>query len=1353
MRRLQLSRVLCLVVLAACGDVRNGESSGSEPTSSNVAPLAQANMALTVDRDGDGVTDPSDNCPDVPNADQADRNQIGVGDACELSLTWSRGLLTHYARYQSHKELVVWFSPLLLTGAPDLMRVSAPGKDAFAHLSLVTRRLGVRSGREILPGQADTISGAEVLRVQLGEDKVLGAAKASRVWLRVEGSATVAVNFFAGSEALGARSQSTTGVSWLSFEAPAGAAFDRIELRAESGSFALRGQSDGIVFALSKGLAPCAAGYERVGQSCVDIDECAGLTRVCDPLSTCANLPGSFACGACPTGYRGTGATSCEDIDECAEDASVCSPLSTCSNTSGGYQCSACPAGYAGDGHVCTDIDECANGTHGCDPLVLCNNRAGGYDCGSCPSGYAGGGHTGCVDIDECAGDNRACDSLTSCTNEPGGYRCGACPDGYRGTGDSACVDIDECAEGTHECSPLVACANTAGGYQCGACPAGFSGDGRVCDDVDECALGTAQCSALVSCENSVGGYRCGACPNGYSGDGFVCRDVDECQEKPCDPRTSCTNQEGSYTCSACPDGFTGNGHAGCVDVDECAAGLDACSPLVTCANTTGSYTCAPCPAGFRGDGYTCTDIDECSEESDECSAVSECTNTPGSYLCGACPAGYTGDGRSCVDVDECLGTPCDPLSTCGNQPGSYTCSACPSGYTGDGYAGCVDIDECAQNNGGCPETEGCENRPGSMRCVPCPDGSVGLVTDCGVGACAAHGVTRCERGVVVDSCRAGLPSASDASCDNRDDDCDGSADEDFIVESSACGQGVCARTGTLSCVAGQLVNSCVPGAPSASLDRLCDGADEDCDGATDEEFSGACSASSADVCVDGRVVQAATCRDSLICNGSESCVAGLCVHSGPALDDGNPCTLDACSESTGITHVDRPFGSSCSDGDDCNGRELCLPCRESDNLLLNPSFERVWANVATGQGLLPMDWWAITSSPDTFSFDNSWGLGRAEYGHFTNVSSVPDGVRWVGAFSGTPERVAQELREPLVAGQRYRVSAQILSGVVYAQPGGYDVYLASDYSNAPARPNDVLIGFMGPAVQSNWTQMSLEFTAPSDAAERRLLVFSPRPITSGQAAYLAIDAVKLVRACAQSGARSCQRQDAPRIDDGQVCTVDSCSAAGGVAHTPRPSGSACNGNGTCDASGACSNRAPVFNNVPASYFFANTGSYRHQVNATDPDGDAIVFSRGASSTCSWTITSAGLVSLTGNPGATCVVAVQATDSRGAVSTQTRLVQTINAAASAPLVSSQPDQHAVFLGEQFAYRPRVWSSDPSVASTVSVSAGPAGMSVDAMGVVRWTPESSDLGSHEVRLQIVTPQGSVAQTFVVSVLAL
>lgn len=46
---------------------------------------------------------------------------------------------------------------------------------------------------------------------------------------------------------------------------------------------------------------------------------------------------------------------------------------------------------------------------------------------------------------------------------------------------------------------------------------------------------------------------------------------------------------------------------------------------------------------------------------------------------------------------------------------------------------------------------------------------------------------------------------------------------------------------------------------------------------------------------------------------------------SGQVLSDGNPCTADSCNGSNGaVTHALQPAGSSCSDGNLCNGAETC---------------------------------------------------------------------------------------------------------------------------------------------------------------------------------------------------------------------------------------------------------------------------------------------------------------------------------------------------------------------------------------------------------------------------------------------
>ena len=107
---------------------------------------------------------------------------------------------------------------------------------------------------------------------------------------------------------------------------------------------------------------------------------------------------------------------------------------------------------------------------------------------------------------------------------------------------------------------------------------------------------------------------------------------------------------------------------------------------------------------------------------------------------------------------------------------------------------------------------------------------------------------------------RAGDSGRDDATCDGIDDDCSGAVDEDYVALSTACGVGACAATGSTSCVSGSVVDSCVPGAPAAD-DSLCNGIDDDCSGAVDEDYVplptacgvGACAATGNTSCAWGR--------------------------------------------------------------------------------------------------------------------------------------------------------------------------------------------------------------------------------------------------------------------------------------------------------------------------------------------------------------------------------------------------------------------------------------------------------------------------------------------------------------------
>ena len=69
--------------------------------------------------------------------------------------------------------------------------------------------------------------------------------------------------------------------------------------------------------------------------------------------------------------------------------------------------------------------------------------------------------------------------------------------------------------------------------------------------------------------------------------------------------------------------------------------------------------------------------------------------------------------------------------------------------------------------------------------------------------------------------------------CDDVDNDCDGRADERLTRDVCSISQGVCRRTGQEVCVRGDFECDVSAGAPSV---ETCDGLDNDCDGAIDED-------------------------------------------------------------------------------------------------------------------------------------------------------------------------------------------------------------------------------------------------------------------------------------------------------------------------------------------------------------------------------------------------------------------------------------------------------------------------------------------------------------------------------------
>jgi len=158
----------------------------------------------------------------------------------------------------------------------------------------------------------------------------------------------------------------------------------------------------------------------------------------------------------------------------------------------------------------------------------------------------------------------------------------------------------------------------------------------------------------------------------------------------------------------------------------------------------------AECAEGFvEDDNGVCQDINFCLDA--PCHSLSTCTDDITTFSCSACPSGYAGDGigtLGCINIDECAtdngGCWEDPSGgggkvQCTDTPGAYTCGACadiagPVQYRGDGSS-CTAVSGCETDNGGCdPLTECQDLGAGASLCGPCP--AQGYVAGDGSSAC-----------------------------------------------------------------------------------------------------------------------------------------------------------------------------------------------------------------------------------------------------------------------------------------------------------------------------------------------------------------------------------------------------------------------------------------------------------------------------------------------------------------------------------------------------------------------------------------------------------------------------------------
>lgn len=177
----------------------------------------------------------------------------------------------------------------------------------------------------------------------------------------------------------------------------------------------------------------------------------------------------------------------------------------------------------------------------------------------------------------------------------------------------------------------------------------------------------------------------------------------------------------------------------------------------------------------------------------------------------------------------------CTNVGDCDAVRGQSPCGAwaCNAGVCEVDSPGCTDADRDGYGFGAscaCAALD-CDDTDDSVK--------DSLQSSCYTGAQGTQGVGTCQAGQAT--CTAGVwgPCVGEVTpggeaCNGLDDDCNATADDK--LGSFSCGLGACANT-VPACANGALAK-CVPHSAAANNDAVCDGIDNDCDGAVDEDCS-----------------------------------------------------------------------------------------------------------------------------------------------------------------------------------------------------------------------------------------------------------------------------------------------------------------------------------------------------------------------------------------------------------------------------------------------------------------------------------------------------------------------------------
>ncbi|MBT4165679.1 hypothetical protein HOE04_01425 [archaeon] len=619
------------------------------------------------------------------------------------------------------------------------------------------------------------------------------------------------------------------------------------------------------------GVESCVDG-SCVDGSVINFDDRVGCTMdSCDEVNdVIVNVVDD---GLCQNGDWCDGVESCDAVLDCQDEVDP-----DCSDV---YSCS---------------VDSCSEGSVVGDNLGVCD-----YDTSGCGCLVDGD----CDDSNDCTDDfcnaQRECDK----TNKINGF---VCDDGNLCTEDDKC-SVGVCSGSARDCSSLSdQCNDGVCDLDDGLCKAEVKINGLSCDD-------GLFCSVSDVCGNGVCGGSSRDCSsfNDQCNDG-VCDDVlNLCKADAkvngldCDDEVDCTVED------KCSFGDC----KGRVDDNECED-WESCNPVSDCGQVTCS-SCKECDSWLSGCDYNechneCDWGDGCYFDSkfgencvslvDGCSSVDSCEDYSSeecvSDLCGKAPSsnGCELDGDDCVAVSYCGDGVCDV--------GSEDCSSCVEDCS---CSGNVDLKQCSSGSCvECLEVDDCDDDKSCTNDLCTNNVCVFPEIDSdgdGYGACLGIGFD-CD-----DGDRDVNPGVEE-SCNNVDDDCDGLTDES-LSQATSCGVGLClGNVGVETCSLGSWIGDTCD-EDDGAVDEVCNNADDDCDGSTDEGC--ACSLGDTQPCgsdVGECVAGSQVCDINGIwgdCVGGQGPVVEICDNKdndcSNGIDDGlsrgTSCGVGACSGNSGV--------------------------------------------------------------------------------------------------------------------------------------------------------------------------------------------------------------------------------------------------------------------------------------------------------------------------------------------------------------------------------------------------------------------------------------------------------------------